>query len=217
MTTRRFALERGGPRRLEVRWRWPRRDARVSLDGVPVGAPLDRRTFLRGRTLALPDGTALIVRWAKPEWWSVGLGGELRLERQGVPVPGSDGDPPVVARRAARLAGFFGALMLLIGGAWALAAKAAAAATWAVVLGAEGLVVLVLAVVGAFGVRGAILAAAVVLAFDGVAQSALVLWVGGYPNPLGLAIRAAMVVQLVRSWRRMRALPAPVEVARVFE
>ncbi len=215
MPTRRFALERGGAKRLEVRWRFPRRDVRVALDGVPIGEPLDRRTFQRGATLGLPDGTGLLVRWAKPEWWSVGLGAELRVERQGVPVPGSDGDPRTVGRRAARLAGFFGALFLAVGlvGSVLSGTDVAFGAAMAI----EGAVLLVLAVLGGFGLRFPILAAAAVLAVDGAGQTAFLLAAGSFPNPLGLAIRAAVVVQLFRSWRRMRPLPPPVEYARVFE
>lgn len=216
MARRRFALERGGAKRLEVRWRWPRRDARVSLDGAPLGPPLDRAAFVRGGTFALPDGAALRVRWAKPAWWSVGLGAELQVERQGVPLPGSDGDPRVVGRRAARLAGGLGTLFLVFG-----ALAAALAGTGGAWLGGlvalEGAILLGLGIAGAFGVRHAILAAAIVLALDAAAQLALVAWTGSYPNPIGLLIRAAVVAELYRGWRRMRPLPPPVEYARVFE
>ena len=218
MARRRYALERGGPRRLEVRWRWRRRDMEVLLDGARVAGPFDRAAFERGATFMLPDATTLTVRWVKPAWWTFSAGAELRVERQGVPVPRSDGDPHVIGRRAARVVGAFGMLTFLFAVGWRFFAKPGVAQPGALLgVAAEGLLLLFLALLGLFGLRFPILVAAILFGLNALAAVGFGLQEGSVPSPIGLFIQIAVAIFLFRSWRRMKPLPPPVEVARIFE
>lgn len=96
-TSRAYALERGGPERLELRWGASFRHVRVLFDGREV-ASLDRKKIPRdGTEVKLPDGSVLLVR----------LRGVLGIElRRGEShVPGSDLEPRRVLKNAALLMG----------------------------------------------------------------------------------------------------------------
>ncbi len=110
MGKRRFALERGGPKDLRLRWRWRMKDFQVSLGDASW--KLDRPSLETGATIVLPDGSSLFVRSVKRRWWSVGGRDELVIERDGIPIPGSDGDPRIIGRGAARLIILFALLRL---------------------------------------------------------------------------------------------------------
>src|SRR5512138_1146217 len=102
MPKRKFALERGGPKQLRVSWRRGLRDFEVALDGAGAWR-LEPAAVRAGAAVTLPGGATLRVQWVKRRWWSIGFRDALRLERDGVPVPGSDLDPRVVARGGGRL------------------------------------------------------------------------------------------------------------------
>jgi hypothetical protein len=209
MGRRRYALERGGPKRLELRWRRGLRDFEVVLDGN-AWRVVDREALDAGATLTPPDGSSLRVQRVRRRWWSIALRNELLVERDGVAVPGSDGDPRVIARGAASLVGLFGVLNLGFAGLFSLFTRSGNGLGFAL----EGLVLCVLAVLAALGRRLPIALAAGFLAVDTLLP---VLALGMTPNPLGLAIRALVVVHLYRAWRRMRPVVRPAGVAAVFE
>ena len=96
-TSRRYALESGGEKRLELRWDTSFRQVRVLFDGEEVRT-LERKKLPRdGEKVALPDGSTLSVR----------LRGFLGIElsRDGSHLPESDLDPRRVLRNAAFLMG----------------------------------------------------------------------------------------------------------------
>lgn len=89
MTKRSFALEPGGPKRLEVSWGLSYRSFAVSLDGQRV-EPVGTKALLKqGMAWTLPDGSRLEakIRTATIH------GHDLLLYRDGLPVPGSGADP----------------------------------------------------------------------------------------------------------------------------
>lgn len=94
-TSRGYALERGGPERVELRWGASFREVRVLFDGADV-VTLERRKIPgEGAKVTLPDGSVLSVR----------LRGVLGIEllRDDVHLPGSDLEPRRVLRNAALL------------------------------------------------------------------------------------------------------------------
>ena len=95
MHTRRFRLEEGGPKRLRISWRNHYEELWVSVDGVQVGQSLGKEALLHGEHWQLPDGSRLGVR--------LHTGGLqlLLVERDGRPVPGSQGHPMTWVRGAA--------------------------------------------------------------------------------------------------------------------
>ena len=202
MPRRRYAVERGGPKRLEIEW-GRGTDVRVSWDGAPptsfATSQLDA-----GATVPLPDGTTLFLQRTPRSWWSLELRDPLRAERLGAPLPGSDWDPLTIGRSAASLIALLG---VLIGGSvalWGVFTKTRLTPGAAVVIGALVLVPLVLAALAASGMRVAIAAAALLL----VAQVAFSLTAGARPSAAGIVLRALFLAQFVRAWRRMRPRPS---------
>jgi hypothetical protein len=94
-TSRLYSFEKGGPTRLEIRWRASFRELRVLVDGELVGTLEKKKIPREGAKLALPDGSTLSVRLS-------GLLG-IELLRNGAALPGSDLDPRRVLRNAAFL------------------------------------------------------------------------------------------------------------------
>ncbi len=95
MHTRRFRLEEGGPKRLQLTWQGHYEKLWASVDGVQVGQSLGMEALLHGELWRLPDGRRLGVRLHK---------GGLQLllvECEGRPVPGSQGHPMTWVRGAA--------------------------------------------------------------------------------------------------------------------
>lgn len=209
MPKRRFALQPGGPKALLVRWRGRLKDFEVEHEGRVW--KLDRATVEQGATIALPDGARLAVQSVRRKWWSIALRDELRVERAGVPLPGSDGDPRVVCRRAARVIGIFGLLRVLFGGLWALFASGNAGFT--VPVAGAGVLLLGLAVLAALGWRLPIALAAGVFALEVLVAFAVL-----YKQPnLGTLIQVLVIVHLVDAWRRTRPRPSIEALGAVFE
>lgn len=95
MRTRRFRLEEGGPKRLQISWRGHYEGLWAAVDGVQVGQSLGKESLQHGELWRLPDGRQLGVRLHK---------GGLQLllvELDGRPVPGSQGHPMTWVRGAA--------------------------------------------------------------------------------------------------------------------
>jgi len=103
MPQKKFALEAGGPQRLEVSWRGGFKDLSVSLDGQSVASFEGPKELKEPQSVSLPDGSTLEVQVA-----SVFVIPELRLTRDGEPIPGSASDP------ATRHAGAWG-MVLAVG------------------------------------------------------------------------------------------------------
>jgi hypothetical protein len=88
MPTRKFALEQGGAKRVEISWRWFWKDVEVRLDGYVLGTIADKKELQEGRQFTLPDGSALGVQLVR-KFRSV----QLQVTRNGYPLPGSDSEP----------------------------------------------------------------------------------------------------------------------------
>src|SRR5689334_8570232 len=105
MPDRRYPLSEGEGKRLRIRWTGAlaarAKDVRVWLDDEPIASLPELK---ERATVALRDGAPLELRWvARLD------GCELHVERAGVPLPGSAGDPQA---RLDRLA----AVLWVVGG-----------------------------------------------------------------------------------------------------
>jgi len=103
MPIRRFALERNGPKRLEISWKGRWKDFRVRAGGADVGFIVDKSGLQAGREFGLPDGSHLHARLTR----------QLTLLRDGRPIPGSATDPASILKVAY-------AVIFFIGGGWSL-------------------------------------------------------------------------------------------------
>jgi hypothetical protein len=202
---RNYALERGGPKRLHLRWRFRHRGFQVTLDQGPAWT-IERPSLLAGTTLVLPDGSSLHVRWVKRRWYSIGMRDELRVERDGVPVPGSDGDPRVIGRQVGGLLLVLALLRLLL---FAIALPSTRAPSNLIGLVLEGGAVLVLGVLAWSGVRTAALIAAVLFGLEAVV--ALV------AAPGATVIQALIAAHLIRAWRKMKPRARIQSLREIFE
>src|SRR6266446_5330584 len=88
MAQKKLSLEAGGPQRLEVSWRGGFKDLSISLDGQSVASFEGPKELKEPQPVSLPDGSTLEVQVA-----SVFVIPELRLTRDGEPIPGSASDP----------------------------------------------------------------------------------------------------------------------------
>jgi hypothetical protein len=88
MPSKRFALEKDGPERLDVSWSAGFKDVSLALDGSTLAEFVSADEIRTTRTTPLPDGSRLEVVLDK-----YGPFPELRISRDGVPLPGSPTDP----------------------------------------------------------------------------------------------------------------------------
>jgi hypothetical protein len=110
MPSRTYALERGGPERLQIYWRGQWKNVRVYLDGREIGTVSGSKELRHGREFPLGDGSMLRVQYVDGFFSP-----ELRLLRDGQPLPGSESDPTERLRMAAALVYLIAGLNLLLG------------------------------------------------------------------------------------------------------
>jgi hypothetical protein len=211
MAKRKYALERGGPKRLFLRWRRGFEDFEVTFEGKALR--LERAVLEGGASVTLADGSSLFVQRVKRRWWSVGLRDELHLERNGVPVPGSDEDPRVLGRRAGSVLVFFGLLRFTFIGLWLAFQRGGGGGAGFLLVAAEGVLLAAVGVVAAFGLRLPVIIGAGLLGAELIGA----IGAGMTVAPLALLIQVLVIVHLVRSWRRMRPRPPQPSLASVFE
>ena len=90
MPTKKYAMEKGEPKRLEISWKgiWKIKNFTVHLDGNNIGLIANRKELKAGREFALIDGSILKVQLVKKL-----LSAELQVLRDDQPLPGSASDP----------------------------------------------------------------------------------------------------------------------------
>src|SRR5207237_9996644 len=87
MPTLRFSVERNGPQRVEVTWSGNWNDFSATFDGQDIGSWTKDELTQGTKEVVLADGSKF-----KPHLRRVGLGPELALLRDGVPLPESAAD-----------------------------------------------------------------------------------------------------------------------------
>ncbi|MDT4966138.1 MAG: hypothetical protein QOJ64_875 [Acidobacteriota bacterium] len=110
MPTRKFSLDPGGPKRVEISWRGFWKEITVKVDGYVVGTIADKKALIHGHQFALPDGSCLGVQLAK-SFAAV----QLRVTRNGQPLPGSDSDPSQQLKVAYGVIFFIAGLNIVLG------------------------------------------------------------------------------------------------------
>lgn len=111
MPKQNFSLDAGGPKSLQLSWKGAFKDFEISLNGASIGKVEGGMEALReGREFALPDGRILQVKFEQQF-----MAGGLRVNMDGKPVPGSEGDPLTKVRGAAGFLIFIAIINLLFG------------------------------------------------------------------------------------------------------
>ena len=205
MPDKAFALDPGGTPRLGVSWRGAYKDLSVSLDGQPAASFADPKELKEAQRIALHDGSTLEIQLASPF-----LVPELRLTRDGEPVPGSSGDPATRHAAAWQVVAAVAVLNVVVG----LLVEATGAdflrgigAGWPSVF--AGLVYGVLA----WFVRGrSIMALGIAVALfvlDGIFVLASAAQAGGTPPVGGVVARAFFLIPMLRGFAALRELARP--------
>lgn len=117
MPKKTFAIQDGGPERLEIEWKGHWRDVwkdmTIRFDGVPVGSIADGKQLGEAdNVFQLSDGSRVKVGLAKGV---MGLGGGLEVTRNGAPVPGSGTDPRQLLKSAVGAISLIAGISLVVG------------------------------------------------------------------------------------------------------
>ncbi len=110
MPSKKYAFEAGGPERVEVDWEGAFKNLTVTFDGASLGSFENAKDIETPQSFALPDGSRLELVLAK-----VGPFPELRLSREGEPLPGSAGDPQTQLEAAANMILAIAAMNAILG------------------------------------------------------------------------------------------------------
>ncbi|MFO0747163.1 MAG: hypothetical protein U1F43_16090 [Myxococcota bacterium] len=110
--TRKYKIDGTGAERLVLSWTGMWKNVDVQLDGASLGEPIPNFAALKqGREYRLPDGRTLNVRFKSGLMGNQGL--EVMID--GAPVPGSDFDPRQRLKLAVGILGFVAGLSALLG------------------------------------------------------------------------------------------------------
>jgi len=200
MPTQKFAIEREGPKRLEVAWERLGGETSLTFDGQPL-AIVSREELADGRSLTLADGSELRIRHQKTGLF--GNGGELHLTRDGEPLPGTASDPETAARSAGYILYFLAGMnmccgVLAMSGQLEVLDPSAAIGTL-LMAGLFG-------VLGLFTMRGSRVALGIAMAvylLDGVAT--VVMQLGAGTPPIGMIlVRVVILLALGRAFMVMK-------------
>ena len=88
MPSKSYAVDRGGPERVDISWEGAFKQLAVTFDGAPLGSFSTAKELETPRSMPLPDGSQLTIELAK-----FGPFPELRVSRDGEALPGTSGDP----------------------------------------------------------------------------------------------------------------------------
>jgi hypothetical protein len=130
MLTLRFALQRRGPKRLELRRSLDWGDVAIRLDGVELRRT-NRDELLEGLDVPLPDHSVLNLRLEPGPRGAM----FLYLTRNGHPLPGTDGDPVTVLHQTVATMGIFAAVQILFSALVAANGRADATIYWILAAG----------------------------------------------------------------------------------
>jgi hypothetical protein len=110
MRTVSYALAEGEPKRLEIESRALWKDCRIFLDGVEIGRIPDQKAVMQGLSYPLPDGSTLTMKLDYKVVFT-----QFRMERNGVPLPGTMAHPLDQLKSAYILIYIVGGMDLLLG------------------------------------------------------------------------------------------------------
>ncbi len=197
-----YALEPGGKKRLELSWNAFWKDFTVSLDGKPVGVIPDQKALTKGQEMTLRDGSTLKVQLVTQF-----AGAELRVLRDGRPLPGSGSDPETRFKNAYIMVYLLAGLNLVLG-TLALLFQVALLQELGIGLGSIifGLILLVL---GFFTQRKSMIAlilAIVIFAVDGIAGFVMAASQGYPSSASGMVVRIFLLIPMIQGVKAMKEL-----------
>ena len=203
MPKRTFALEPGGQKCLGLSWEGYYKNVAVTLGDEVIGVILDREELNAGWQSVLPDGTVLHIQYVQKFL----PGAELRILRDGQPLPGSDSDPEIRFKKALSDVFFFAVFYILLGVIAALfhleILQIIGIRSISIIFG------LAILLLGFFAKRrwaAALIAAILIIVLDTFLWLVWVISTDTTIRLSGLVIRACMIASMVHSIGTMRAL-----------
>ncbi len=190
-----LALERNGPKRLEIAWdlRW--RMVTVKVDSQEIGRiEGGMEAVQKGQEFILPDGRVLLVQ-LKRNLFSANL--EVKMD--GKPVPGSSTDPESRWRTAYGILFFLAGLNIILGlVVWLFDITYLASIGLGVSSILFGLVFLVLGYFVRQKSKAALIIAIIIFTIDAISGVFLSAAATGNPGASGIVLRSIFLVYLVR-------------------
>ena len=205
MPAQTYTLDPDNPKRLDIVYKAFWRGATVYLDGKEIGTAPGKQELTRGQEFKLPDGSVLKLRLVQSL-----MGSELRILRNGQPIPGSASHPETTVKTAYWTLFLIGALGILFGGVSLRLPKD-------VLLGEMGITTYSIGLGVVFIVLGlmvrrhslpALYAGIALYAIDTVLGLVLVAQSGGTPGIFNILFRGLIFMPLVQGVGALRALKA---------
>lgn len=201
MPRKRYALEKRGPKRLELTWKLGWKNCQACLDGAELGSFADRSELTAGREFPLSDDSILKVQLTRKG---------LEVRRNGKFLPGSAGDPGPILALACGVIFFMGGgnlLLSLLGEILQEQSLQEAVGWWGAIIGAVYIVLGILVrrrSVVALAIAVALTAALLLLRLVVVIEA---LSAGAYPVGLGgLWIGIIFLIVMIRGFGAIREL-----------
>lgn len=97
MATKHYALDRNGPKRLEISWKWNYKNIAVQFDGDEIVNIRGRKELKLGQSFKLDNGQELQLKLKREHFYSAL---KLDIVVNGRPVPGSFFHPALVLMRS---------------------------------------------------------------------------------------------------------------------
>ncbi len=203
MPKQNYALEQGGPKRLEISWGSFFKNGVVKLDGQVIGTMADQKAMMAGPTFPLPDGSLLKVQLV-----SNLAGSEMQVTRNGEPLPGSASNPETRVKTAAIIIYFVAGLNMLLG-LIAMFAESdflyALGISWFNLL--FGFFFLVMGLlVQLKKSKVALVLAIVIFALDALSGLVLTVMAGESPSIWGLLMRVLLIIPMVQAVKSITEL-----------
>ncbi len=205
MPTQRYALEPNGPKRLTLSWKGMYKTLQVALDGHVLGIIPDQKALRTGQSFPLPDGSAVHVQLVR-----AGMATELRVTRNGQPLPGSAADPQQKLKVAYGIVYFVGGLNVLLGVVALLIESRfleSLGIGWATII--FGAIMLGLGFMVQRRSVAALIAAIAIYAVDGVLSIVLIASSSQTPPVGGLIFRVIMIAAMYQGIAAIKALNKP--------
>lgn len=199
-----YALEPGGPKRLELSWGafFSSKKFVVTLDGNVIAEAHSFSALKQGLSAELPDGSTLSITL------KTGIAqNELEVLRDGRPLPGSPTDPQQLIKLAAGVVFLLAAVNFLLG-VLGLIVESAFLEQFAGV----GIVIgIIYAVCGLFTMRRSRIALGIAMALyfaDGALTLTSVLEAHGSPGIGGIIVRVLLLLAMARGFKAIGELKA---------
>ncbi len=110
MPSQTYAIEPKGPRRLEISWGAFWKNVTVKFDGKEIGTFADQKEFKAGKEFPLPDGSRVHFQLVTST-----LSVDIKVLRNGQPLPGSSADPAMRHQTAYAIIYFIAGLNVGLG------------------------------------------------------------------------------------------------------